>query len=267
MALSPEQKIAREGKLTASAIGALVSGDKQRILNLWREMIGDPGYVDEDLSGVWPVQLGAATEALNLDWYSRKTGNSIVDRGRVVTHRDYNWAAATLDGYDPVLACPIECKHVGGWEKTETVIQRYMPQMHWQMECTGTIKCAISIIQGAAEPYIEYVNYDKAYADELMSRAHKFMQHVWNMTEPVIIEQAAPVYMPHDQLREINAIGDNKYASLASQWLANKKPAKDFEEAVDGLKEKLPYDAKRIYGYGVQVKRAKNGSLRITTSE
>lgn len=267
MALSPEQIAAREGKLTASAVGILVSGDKQRILNLWREMIGDPAYVAEDLSGVWPVQLGTATEALNLDWYARKTGHDVVCRGHVRVHRDYDWAAATLDALDPTIPCPIECKHVGGWEKTETVIQRYMPQMHWQMECTNTRKCAISIIQGAAEPYIEYINYDQAYADELMARGLKFMQHVWNMTEPVVLDQAAPVYMPHDQLREINALGDNRFAQLASQWLDNKKANAEFDEAVKGLKEKLPYDGKRIYGYGVQVKRAKNGSLRISTIE
>jgi predicted phage-related endonuclease len=264
VALTPEQRIAREGKLTASAIGALVSGDKQRILNLWREMIGDPAYVEEDLSGVWPVQLGSTTEQLNLDWYERKMGYAITRRGEVVNHPDLNWAAATLDGFDPVYNFPIETKHVGGWEKTEAIIQRYMPQMHWQMECTGTKLCAISIIQGAAEPYVERIHYDKDYADQLMARALKFMEHVWNMTEPVVIESVAPKYMPHDQLREINMIGDNKFASLASQWIANKKQAKEFEDASKELKENLPYDAKRAFGYGIQVKRAKNGSLRIT---
>lgn len=263
MALTPEQITAREGKLTASAVGVLVSGDKEKILNLWRMMVGSPDYQEPDFASVWPIRLGETTEQLNLDWYEKKTGRILERRGVVVPHPDLSWAAATLDGYDSELRCPVETKHVGGWEKTDTIVQRYMPQMHWQMECTGSKQCAISIIAGAAEPYVEYVNYDKDYADELMARGLRFMEHVWNMTEPVVVEPA-PVYLPPDKMREINAVGDNRFALLASQWLANKKASKDFDEAVDGLKEKLPHDARRIFGYGVQVKRAKNGSVRIS---
>jgi len=263
VALTPEQKTAREGKLTASAIGSLVSGDKDRILNLWREMIGSPDYVEPDFSDNWPVRLGETTEQLNLDWYEKKTGNILVNRGAVVVHPDYGWAAATLDGFDNVLACPVETKHVGGWEKTDTIIQRYMPQMHWQMECTATKQCAISIIAGAAEPYIEYINYNRDYADELMARANRFMTHVWDMTEPVVIEPA-PVYLPHDKMIEVNFSGNNHYAAMASQWIANKKGAKDFDEAQAALKEMMPHDARRIYGHFLQIKRAKNGSIRIT---
>lgn len=263
MALTVEQKIAREGKLTGSGVGSLVSGDKERILNLWKELIGDPSYVEPNFDDNWPVRLGETTEVLNLDWYEKSTGHILKNRGVVVTHPDYKWAAATLDGYDPVLDCPVETKHVGGWEKTDTIIQRYMPQMHWQMECTASKQCAISIIAGAAEPYIEYINYNKDYADELMARAHKFMNHVWSMTEPVVIEPP-PVYLPHDKMREINAIGNNEFASLATQWIANKKSNKDFEEAKTKLKEMLPHDARRMFGYFIQVKRAKNGAISIT---
>ena len=262
MALTPEQKKARAGKLTASSIGALVSGDKDRIINLWRELVGDPQFVEPNFDDVWPVQLGVATEGLNLAWYEKKTGNVLTRQGEVVSHPDYEWAAAPLDGYDSVVGCPVETKHVGGWEKTDTVIQRYMPQLHWQMECTKSDKCAISIIQGAQEPYVEYINYNKEYADELMSRALRFMEHVWAMTEPVTVEPA-PVYLPHDKLREINVVGNKEFASLASQWIANKKGAKDFEEAKTKLKEMLPYDAKRIFGYFIEVKRSKNGSITI----
>lgn len=263
MALTPEQIEARKGKLTASSIGTLVSGDKDRILNLWREMIGDPAYVEPDFSDNWQVQLGSVTEGLNLDWYEKKKGVVLERRGAVVVHPDYDWAAATLDGYDPVSGCPVETKHVSGWEKTDTIVQRYMPQMHWQMECTKSRQCAISIIAGAAEPYVEYINYDKDYADELMARAHRFMNHVWMMTEPVHIEQA-PVYTPVEHMRELNLTTNNAYADAAQRWIANKKGAADFKKADEEIKEMVPPDVKRIYGHFLQAKRAKNGSIRIT---
>jgi len=264
MALTPEQIEARKGKLTASSIGALVSGDKERIIDLWKETIGDPSFVPPNFDDNWPVKLGETTEALNLAWYEKKTGHVLVRRGDVVIHPDYDWAAATLDGFDHICGCPVEAKHVNGFDKLDNVIQRYMPQLTWQMECTNTKQCAISIIQGAAEPYIEYINYDKDYADELMARAHRFMNHVWMMTPPVVIEKAVPVYVAHDKMREINAYGDNTFASMASQYIDNKKSAADFKEAEAKLKEMMPNDCRRMYGYFIQLKRAKNGTIRIT---
>jgi len=261
--LTDAQKVAREGKLTASRIGALVSGDKQKVLDLWKEMIGDQGYVEPDLSDVWPVQLGIATEDLNLRWYSKKTGNSLSKKGDVIVHPDYDWAAATLDAYDDILQCPVEAKCVGGWEKTDTVIQRYMPQLQWQCEVMQSKQCAISIIAGAAEPYVEYVNYDKDYADELMARAHRFMNHVWMMTEPVVIEPA-PVYVPFEHMRELNLTTNNAYAEAADDWLLNKGAAAKFTKAADDIKGMVPADVKRIFGRGLQAKRSKNGSIRIT---
>src|SRR5690606_21636023 len=76
MSLTAAQLQARGGKLTASRVAVLMRGDERALYGLWREMTGDPSYVPEDLSGVWPVQLGAVTEALNLSWYARITGHS-----------------------------------------------------------------------------------------------------------------------------------------------------------------------------------------------
>lgn len=95
--LTPEQLKARDGKLTASRVGVLMSGDEAKILSLWREMLGlqEP----EDLSGVWAVRRGEATEQLNLDWFERKTGKKVTRRGEVVVHPEHDWAACTLDGW------------------------------------------------------------------------------------------------------------------------------------------------------------------------
>ena len=82
--LTEAQCRARDGKLTASRVGVLMSGDEAAIYALWREMIGDPDYKPEDLSDVWAVQLGSCTENLNLDWYERRTGRSVTRCGDVV---------------------------------------------------------------------------------------------------------------------------------------------------------------------------------------
>ena len=62
MALTQAQLAARDGKLTASRVACLMTGDAERIYALWLEMVGDPSFEPEDLSDVWPVQLGSVTE-------------------------------------------------------------------------------------------------------------------------------------------------------------------------------------------------------------
>jgi hypothetical protein len=54
----------RQGKLTASRVACLMTGDAEKILRLYKEMIGEED--EEDLSRVWPVALGVAAEQLQL---------------------------------------------------------------------------------------------------------------------------------------------------------------------------------------------------------
>ena len=191
MGLTAEQLKAREGRLTASAVACLMTGNKRKILDLWRSLIGDPTYQAPDLSGVWPVRLGEVTEELQLDWYERKTGHQVGRRGEVVIHPDHQWAAATLDGYDIQLNAPIECKHVGGREPLDRILVRYKPQCFWQMIVTKTKTTLMSVIEAANEPIIVPVHYETEYAAELWRRAEIFMGHVANMTPPIeVIDKA-----------------------------------------------------------------------------
>lgn len=255
--LSPTQLAAREGRLTASRVACLMTGDKERVLNLWREMVGDPDYVEEDLSDNWAVQLGSCTEGLNLDWYERKHG-AVTRRGEVVLRED--WQAATLDGW--ANDHPIECKHVGGWEKLDVIVARYQPQMHWQMLVTGAPRCALSVIVGASEPVVEIVPFNKPYAIELRSRAWAFMQCVRTLVPPVVLEPAAAP-IPHEKMKTYDMTGDNHWASEAVVWLEHCAAAKLCRDAEKEIKGLVPIDAARAHGHGVVVTRNKAGHLSL----
>src|SRR5512139_136561 len=260
MALTPEQLAAREGKLTASGIAALMTGDEAKIYNLWRMLICDPSWSPEDLSDVWPVQLGSATEKLHLDWIARKHGQ-ISRRGEVVVSKSIDWAACTLDGWADQHKCPVEAKHVGGFETRETIVQRYYPQMTWQMVVTGAPKCMLSIIEGAREPVQEFINYDSAYADELTLRARAFMKHGHDLTPPVEIE---PVREPMTPFKTYDYSENNVFVSAAVDWLETKKHADWHKEADRTLKEIIPADAVKVTGGGLVVKRDRANRLRVT---
>jgi predicted phage-related endonuclease len=256
--LSPAQTAARDGKLTASRVACLMTGDQAEIMNLWREMVGDPDYVPEDLSGVWAVQLGSHTESLNLDWFERKSGE-VTRRGEVVTHMN-GWSACTLDGWSVKLDCPIECKHVGGREPIETIIARYQAQMHWQMIVTGARRCALSVIMGASEPIVEIIDGDAAYAAELLKRATEFIRCVWDLRKP--FAQAA-VTAPVKAEKTYDMTGNNSWGANAATWATTRQARKDNEAAEKELKAMVPSDAARCFGHAIEIKRDRAGRLSI----
>ncbi len=55
----------------------------------------------------------------------------------------------------------------------------------------------------------------------------------------------------------------NSWASAAGDWLQNKEAAATFNRATTLLKDLTEPDVGRAHGHGVEVNRAKNGSLKI----
>jgi predicted phage-related endonuclease len=258
MALTAEQIAKRQGKLTASRVACLMTGDRDKIMQLYLEMIGEG--IPEDLSHIWPVRLGEATEALNLEWYGRKSASEVQRRGEVVIHPKFAWAAATLDGWDDVIGCPIETKHCGGREPLEVVIDRYQPQMQWQMEVTGATECALSVIMGASEPIIEYIPRDVEYAQEMLKRGRQFITCVENRTPPVALD---PVPPPADASKIYDMSQSNSWAANSATWLSTKQAADDCKDAEKTLKALVPADAKKCTGHSIQITRDRAGRLSL----
>lgn len=258
--LTAAQLAAREGKLTASAVSCLMTGDETKMLRLWQELVGDPAFVPEDMRAIWPVRLGETTESLNAEWYTRKTGRKLTRQGDVVIHPDAEWAACTLDGWDDYYPAPFEAKHVGGREALATILARYQPQLHWQMTVTQTKQAVLSVIEGSSEPIVEVIPFDEAYGKELWRRAEAFMQCVWSLTPPVAL---GAVQAPVKAERTYDMKGSNSWAAEAATWLANHEAKKLAEGAEKALKALVPADAARCHGYGIQITRNRAGSLAL----
>jgi predicted phage-related endonuclease len=258
--LSDAQIAARKGKLTASAVACLMVGDTQKIYDLWRLLTGDPTYQEPDLSEIWAVQLGEATEQLNISWFERKNRMLVTRRGEVVVHPEYDWAAATIDGWVEEHGCCIECKHVGGREPLEVVIERYWPQIGWQMFVTGANQCALSVIMGVSEPIVEFLDRDEGYIQEMLKRGEQFMACVRARRVPVALE---PVAAPVDASKIYSMEGNNTWADQAAEWLATRPFADRCEQASKLLKAIVPDDAKKCTGHGVFIVRDRAGRLSL----
>jgi predicted phage-related endonuclease len=236
----------------------IMDGVAEKIHQLWLEKTGqaDP----PDLSGVWPVRRGQATEALNIEWFERKTQMPVSRRGDVVRHPLLPWATVTLDGWVKAIECPLEAKDVGGHEPLEVVIMRYQPQMQWQCEVTGANQVALSLIIGAREPVVDYIARDAEYADKMIEVGELFWKHVVDRTPPVDL----PVVPPPIEAKALyDMTGDNRWASEAAIWLETKASVEKNEAAALMLKELVPADAKKCTGHGVFISRNRVGNLSL----
>lgn len=255
--LTPAQLTARAGKLTASRVACLMKADAVAIMQLYNEFIGEA--VEEDLQHVWPVRLGSTTEQLNLDWFEMKNG-PLSRRGDVVVHPKHPWAAATLDAWHDDLECPVECKHVGGREPLEVIIDRYQPQMQWQMEVTGAKQCALSVIMGASEPVVEFIERDDEYAAEMVKRGKQFIDCVAARKPPVVLE---PMASPIDASKTYDMTTNNYWAAGAVTWLETREASVSNKDAEKILKSTMPDDAKKCHGHGIQITRDRAGRLSL----
>jgi len=256
--LTPEQIAARKGMMTASRIAPLMTGDVEAIMRLYQEMVGE--LEPEDLTGLWPVRLGEATEALNLEWFERKNNLKLAGHGVFIKSARFAWAGATLDAWCEELTCPVEAKHVGGREPLEVIIDRYQPQMQWQMMVTEAEQCALSVILGANEPVVEFIPRDNDYIGIEIDRAAQFMEFVRRGEAPIALE---PVPPPADAQKIYDMTGDNVWGTYSNLWLETRLAASSNADASKVLKEKVPADAKKCFGNGVQITRDRAGRLSL----
>ena len=153
------------------------------------------------------------------------------------------------------MGYPLEAKHVGGREPIEIIIERYQPQMQWQMFVTGASQCALSVIMGASEPIVEFIPRDDNYIAEMVKRGEQFMAHVRNRTPPVVLD-AVPA--PIDASRVYDMAADNVWGDQAAIWLDTRSAA---SEKV--LKSRVPEDAKKCFGHGVRITRDRASRLSL----
>lgn len=260
--LTEKQREARAGKLTASRCGCLMRGEADKIMRLWRELTGQEQ--EEDLSREWYVWFGSRTEEDQLDWFELMNNVPVTRRGEVVVHPLYDCFACTLDGWIDFPARPIECKHTGDREPLEIIIERYQPQLHFQMSCTVTEQCALSIIRGRDKPIIEEITLDPVYEDELVRRGLQFMKHVREGTPPIILPPAPP---PISNWIDYNMAGNGDWRRFAEQWLQTRGAAQSCEEAAKVLKSLVPVDARKCWGDGVRISRDRAGRLSLRVDE
>lgn len=261
MGLTPEQLVERRTRIGGSDAGKIVSGEW---LPLWLEKTArsEP----EDLSWVLPVQIGVATEPLNLAFFEHATGHKTFGHGEVYVHPDHPFIGCTIDGLALIDGKPaiVQCKHVNPFAKIEEIEQRYYPQVAHEMFVTGASLAFLSVFLGTQKHEIVEVKRDREYTTRLLELEVSFWDHVLSDTAPAGQEGLAMPEKP-TVFRTLDMTGSNAWANHSADWLANAAAAKICDKAAKGLRELVAADVGRAFGHGVEIKRSRDNKLLLGT--
>jgi predicted phage-related endonuclease len=257
--LLPEQIVARKHSIGGSDANIILSGDPQRVVELWQEKTGkrEPA----DLSDKLPVMLGCWTEAFNRQWYEKIAGERIVSPDIRITCSTYQWRTCTLDGLVESSGAVWEAKHCGAFVKSDEVLERYMPQLQHNMAIAKVDHAILSVIFGNQKYEIFEVAADWLYQLDLLEAEEAF----WN----AVLKGEPPVALPPPPApgvfgsREICLQGNNEWGAAAADWLEHKHAAKIHAQAATSLKSMLADDVGRAFGNGVEAKRSRSGAITI----
>ena len=257
LGLTKKQLLARRAGIGGSDARAIMEG---RWHHLWLDKTGR--VEPEDLSGNLAVQLGLHTEALNLEWFERQTGHSVISRGEVRIHPYFSFMRVTLDGMTTHPAT-IQAKWSNPWSAIEQVEQYYMAQVHHEMIVCGCDLAFLSIITGKPSYELVEIRRDEEYSKSLLAREEKFWYMVESDTEPPDAAPAEVVPVKVSKWRTVDLSQSNAWTTAAVDWLAYKKSAGKFDKAATSLREQVEADVVRAHGKGVEVVRNRAGSLLI----
>jgi hypothetical protein len=237
----------------------IMGNDEAALLRLWREKRGEAE--PEDLSGNLVVQLGKATEELNLCWYERNTAQRVIDRQRLVKHSAISFMAATLDGVVEGTGAIFEAKFMLPWSfSEEAAAEKYMAQLQHNMWVTHLRMSVLSIITGGGKWVEIAIPMDPLYLSVLVSAEKKFWRCVQSGEVPHLIK-AEPPRPRINAIRIVDMSSSNSWAEFAAVFRNTREAFLNHERAKSELKALMPEDARECIGHGVRGRRSKSGAV------
>jgi predicted phage-related endonuclease len=243
----------------------IMGNDETALIRLWQEKRGKAE--PEDLSGDLIVQLGKATEELNVFWYERNAGQRVIDRQKRVKHSATSFMAATLDGVVAGTGAIFEAKFMLPWSfSEEAAAEKHMAQIQHNMWVTHLRTAVLSVITGGGKWVEITIPMDPLYLSVLVSAEKKFWRCVQSGEPPHLINAETP--RPRlEVVRIVDMSSSNSWAEFAALFRNTRSAFLDHERARGELKALMPEDAKEAIGHGVRAKRSKSGAVSFDLLE
>jgi predicted phage-related endonuclease len=263
MALTKEQLAARDGKITASFVPYLMTGDQDRILNEWKILVGDPEASFPETKYEWLAAYGAYVEPFYIDWHERRGGHKLTRRQQFCQHPELPHVGATIDCYREHDQWVIDVKNFHSFRDLDDALALYVPQIIVQKACIpGCLGGSILYSRGGMEPVEKVIEWPPEYEALVWERIAQFWNCVETLTPPYAFEKESAPIPPSDR-RKYDFQGNNKWADLATTWVENFEAGEKAEKAKKELKKMVPPDASEVVGHGCIVTRSVDGKLFV----
>jgi predicted phage-related endonuclease len=243
----------------------IMGDDEADLKRLWREKRGEAD--PQDLSRNLIVQLGVATEDLNLKWYQQCTGHVVKDLQKRLRHPINKWMGATLDGVVEQTGSIYEAKFMLPWTfSEEAAAAKHMAQLQHNMWVANFRTGVLSIITGGGKWVEIKINADPLYQHLLITAEKKFWRCVQSGDPPRIFGLEPP--RPRmEAVRIVDMSASNLWADLSASYRRTKTAYEEHETAKLDLKKLIPEDAKEAIGHGLRAKRSKSGAISFELVE
>jgi predicted phage-related endonuclease len=258
MALTAKQIKFRSKVIGGSDANIIMGGDEDALMRLWEQKTGRAE--GEDLSNVLQVQLGAFTEAFNIQWFEQQTRRKVTHQGEEMLSMEYPVMACTLDGLTDDELTVFEAKHVSAFAKSEDTFTKYIPQLTHNMLVAGKRRSVLSVIYGNHKWEAIEFDLDNNYAAALIKAEFDFWASVEGDYPPV---PPKPVESPIKPVRKVDMTGNNNWAFYAGEYTETAPFVKRNDNAVVQLKKIIEADVLEASGHGLTAKRDKRGAIRF----
>lgn len=208
---------------------------------LWREKVG----IDNGEEETFAMRRGKNLEEKAREKFEEETGLLVFPK--VVTHSEYDWMIASLDGMDidekniVEIKCP--CKEDHLLAKQGKVPGKYYPQIQHQLAVTGLEKAFYYSFDGENGVSIE-VRRDEEYIQELIDYELDFLKCMEEMEPPKLIDKDFIVH------------NDEIWNHIALELLECKKQMEALDKKERHLKDTIISMAKN--------KNAVGGGIKLT---
>ena len=208
--------------------------------------------------------MGTWTEPFNRYWFTKQTDKAVSESPDMRECRHENGISrCELDGWIMGENEIFEAKHTNAFAKPEEIQARSYWQIIHQLLCSGADKAHLSVFFGNMKWECYEVSRNQGDIDVLLEAEMAFWKCVQDGNPPVVVGITPPVAA--SDMRTVYAADEpfaNEFGEHANTWKENQAASKKFNKADKGLKDFMASDVKELFGFGVTVKRAVNGSRR-----
>ena len=230
-------------------------------LDLWKEKLGLKEPVD--LSDKLNVQIGIATESVNLDWLEKELDVKII---RDVTVDTNNFIMSHLDGMTADMKVPVEAKHTYEGNRMDVVAETNYAQLQHYMMHTGKTHMYLSVIFGNSRWEHTIIDADYTYQQKLSKVLLYFWNCVQSKTEPMSLD--LPQAPAKEDIKLSGMVKKNmsnnlKWTDSVQMFKSTKAYVDEHNKAKKAIKAMMPDDCYEAKGQGVVVTRNKKNILTL----